>query len=379
LFMKTTPPGSTQLGFGDDFDALPLSHQPSVAKPRKASASKQPPAAQALAPSSPPVLATALAPAAVLPAAVLPVPEPDRAEPDWAQLASTLASHPDYRVLRRLAPPLLFPPASGPTLRVLVLDTETTGLNASRDKVIELALLAFDLDLATGQPAGQLQVYDGLEDPGAPLSTEVQQLTGISDDMLRGQRLDEVRVAELLAGAQLVIAHNAAFDRPFVEARLPAFAELNWACSFADIDWKRQGRDSAKLSALALQLGWFYDAHRAEMDCHALLAVLRPPLPLDERNGLMHLVEAAERPSYRLQATGAPFEAKDLLKARNYRWDSNLRVWFTQLKDEPALLAETQWLKAQVYEGRPARVQVEQQGARQRYSGRPGRLDVRAL
>jgi DNA polymerase-3 subunit epsilon len=377
--MKTTPPGSTQLGFGDDFDALPLSHRPSVAKSRKASASKLLTAAQAQAPTSPPVLATALLPAAVLPAAVLPVPEPDRAEPDWAQLASTLASHPDYRVLRRLAPPLLFSPSSGPTLRVLVLDTETTGLNASRDKVIELALLAFDLDLATGQPAGQLQVYDGLEDPGAPLSTEVQQLTGISDDMLRGQRLDEARVAELLAGAKLVIAHNAAFDRPFVEARLPAFAELNWACSFADIDWKRQGRDSAKLSALALQLGWFYDAHRAEMDCHALLAVLRPPLPLDERNGLMHLVEAAERPSYRLQATGAPFEAKDLLKARNYRWDGNLRVWFTQLKDELALLAETQWLKAQVYEGRPARVQVEQQGARQRYSGRPGRLDVRAL
>ena len=372
--MKTTPPGSTQLGFGDDFDALPHSHRPTVTKARKASAAKQAPAAQAQAPTSPPVLATA-----PLPSAVLPVPEPDLAAPDWAQLASTLASHPDYRVLRRLAPQLLFPPASGPSLRVLVLDTETTGLNASRDKVIELALLAFDLDLATGEPAGLLQVYDGLEDPGAPLSTEVQQLTGISDDMLRGQRLDQARIDELLAGAQLVIAHNAAFDRPFVEARLPAFAELNWACSFADIDWKRQGRDSAKLSALAMALGWFYDAHRAEMDCHALLAVLRPPLPLDERNGLMHLVEAAKRPSYRLQATGAPFEAKDLLKARNYRWDGNLRVWFTQLKDEPALLAETQWLKAQVYEGRPARVQVEQLGARQRYSGRPGRLHFRPL
>ena len=375
--MKTTPPGSTQLGFGDDFDALPISHRLAVTKAHKASAAKQPPAAQS--PTSPPVLSTAPLPPAELPPAVLPVPEPDLAAPDWAQLASTLASHPDYRVLRRLAPPLLFPPASGPSLRVLVLDTETTGLNASRDKVIELALLAFDLDLATGQPAGLLQVYDGLEDPGAPLSTEVQQLTGISDDMLRGQRLDEARVAELLAGAQLVIAHNAAFDRPFVEARLPAFAELNWACSFADIDWKRQGRDSAKLSALAMALGWFYDAHRAEMDCHALLAVLRPPLPLDERNGLMHLVEAAKRPSFRLQATGAPFEAKDLLKARNYRWDGNLRVWFTQLKDEPALLAETQWLKAQVYEGRPARVQVEQLGARQRYSGRPGRLHFRPL
>lgn len=295
-------------------------------------------------------------------------------------MACALDSHPDYRVLRRLEPARMFPgPAQGPTLRVLLLDTETTGLQAGRDAVIELALIAFDLDLATGQPVGPLEVYDGLEDPGAPLSPEVQQLTGITDEMLRGQRLDEARVAEMLAGAQLVIAHNAGFDRPFVEARLPAFADLDWACSFADIDWKRQGRDSAKLSALAMQLGWFYDAHRAEMDCHALLAVLRPPLPLGERNGLLHLVEAARQPSFRLQATGAPFEAKDTLKARNYRWDATARVWFVQLRDEAALQAETQWLKSQVYEGRPARVQVERLEARQRYSGRPGRLDFRPL
>lgn len=391
--MKTTTSGSAQLGFGDDFDALPESHPSAHAKARQASAAVQPQATDSqthqtlavltAAPVAMPLPTPLSVPAeSPLPEAQPPAgktPELDPASPHWSAWASALDTHPDYRVLRRLVPPLMFPAASGQTLRVLVLDTETTGLNASRDKVIELALLAFDLDLATGQPAGLLEVYDGLEDPGTPLSAEVQQLTGISCDMLRGQRLDEARVAQLLAGAQLVIAHNAAFDRPFVEARLPAFAELDWACSFADIDWKRQGRDSAKLSALAMALGWFYDAHRAEMDCHALLAVLRPPLPLGERNGLLHLVEAAGRPSYRLQATGAPFEAKDLLKARNYRWDGNLRVWFTPLKDEPALLAEAQWLKAQVYEGRPARVQVEQQGARQRYSGRPGRLHFRPL
>lgn len=392
FFMKSQSSGSTQLGFGDDFDALPVSGSAALTQQPKASTDVPPPVAHLQThhsvmeaePVALPVLASVVfrAPAAQVLASdssLSVFPEPGPAKPDWSQLAIALDAHPDYRVLRRLTPHIMFPAASGLTLRVLVLDTETTGLHASRDKVIELAMLAFDLDLATGQPAGLLEVYDGLEDPGAPLSLEVQQLTGIRDDMLRGQRLDEARIAQLLAGAQLVIAHNAAFDRPFVEARLPAFAQLDWACSFADIDWKRQGRDSAKLSALAMQLGLFYDAHRAEMDCHALLAVLRPPLPLGQRNGLLHLAEAAGRPSYRLQATGAPFEAKELLKARNYRWDGNLRVWFTPLKDEPALLAEAQWLKALVYEGRPARVQVEQLDARQRYSGRPGRLDFRPL
>ena len=39
----------------------------------------------------------------------------------------------------------------------------------------------------------------------------------------------------------LVIAHNAAFDRPFLERRLPIFAEKHWACSRFDVDWKASG------------------------------------------------------------------------------------------------------------------------------------------
>lgn len=317
---------------------------------------------------------------ATLPPASLEPQRSAQGTPAWEAMAQALHQHPDYRVLRRLVPPHEFPAAPlGPRQRVVLLDTETTGLQSSRDKVIELAMLAFDLDLVSGQPVGLLQVYDGLEDPGAPLSPEVQQLTGITDAMLKGRRLDEARIAQMLEAAPLVIAHNAGFDRPFVEARLPAFAELDWACSFADIDWKRQGRESAKLSALAAELGWFYDAHRAEMDCHALLAVLRAALPHGDGNGLMQLVQSARQPSFRLQANGAPFEAKDLLKARNYRWDGTARVWHTVLSDQAAVQAEAQWLKAQVYAGRPARVQLERLEARQRYSGRPGRMEFMAL
>ena len=300
--------------------------------------------------------------------------QPADVSPEEA-MAATRDRHPDYRVLRRLVPPLSFPgPAVGAVCRVLLLDTETTGLNPARDKVVELALVGFDLDLATGQPVGALDVYDGLEDPGMPMSEEVKALTGISDEMLKGQRLDESRIAAMLETADLVVAHNAGFDRPFVEARLAQFAQLNWACSFADIDWKLQGRSSAKLGALAMELGWFYDAHRAEMDCHALLAVLMPALPHSGQSGLMQLAQSAQHPSYRLQATAAPFDAKDELKARGYRWDGAAKVWHTRLADEAALTLECQWLKSAVYGGRPARVQVETLQARTKYSARPGLL-----
>ena len=136
-------------------------------------------------------------------------------------MAVTLESHPDYRVIRRLKPRLEWPAAGEQGVcRVVVLDTETTGLDQSRDKIMELALLRVDVDLASGLPVGAVQVYDGLEDPGMPIPREVQEITGITPAMVQGQRLDEVRIAELLAGADLVIAHNAGFDRPFAEARL---------------------------------------------------------------------------------------------------------------------------------------------------------------
>lgn len=292
-------------------------------------------------------------------------------------MAELLSKHPDFKVLRRLQPMLHFPAASeGERVRVLVLDTETTGLDHSRDKIIELAILQVDVDRATGLPVGAVSVYDGLEDPGVPISPEIEAITGISNAMVLGHRLDEARIASLLEGADLVIAHNAAFDRPFCEARIPAFANLPWGCSFADIDWKKEGQGSAKLEYLALEKGWFYEAHRAEVDCHALLAVLGQPLPASEMSGLAKILQASQGPSYRLQATNAPFEAKDLLKARGYRWNAEQRVWHQRLSSEAELAAECEWLKSAVYGGRAARVQLEKLTATVKYSSRSGELSM---
>ena len=295
-------------------------------------------------------------------------------------MADQLARHPDYRVLRRLVPVTHFASSSaGPLLRLVILDTETTGLSHAKDRIIELAMLRVDVDTLTGLPVGDVQIYDGLEDPGQPISQEVRQITGISDDMVRGQALDMARVDALLADADLVVAHNAGFDRPFCEARCPGFAALPWACSFADIEWKKEGRSSAKLEHLALHQGLFYEAHRAEVDCHALLAVLMAPLISDGKTGLARLADAVASPSFRLLATQAPFDAKDVLKARAYRWDAEKRVWHTRLKDEAQLAAELEWLKAVVYGGRNATVNLEKMDALVKYSSRAGALSEQQL
>ena len=312
------------------------------------------------------------------------------AGPDLEAMAQALEQTPDYRVLRRLVPVTDYGPApereaagsAEPTgvCRVLVLDTETTGLSHQADKVIELAMLVVQVDLASGLPWGPVALFEGFEDPGMPIPAVAREVTGISDEMVKGHRLDDAAVVAMVEGADLIVAHNAGFDRPFVEARFPVFASKPWACSFMDIDWKAAGAGSSKLSALANDQGWFYDAHRALVDCHALLQVLTRPLVTTGSTGLRRLIDAAASSSYKLRATGAPFEAKDLLKARGYRWDAEGRVWFCSLPSEERLDAELAWLKAEVYGGRrQARLQVEGLDSGVRYSVRPGEVSERSV
>ena len=71
------------------------------------------------------------------------------------------------------------------------------------------------------------------------------------------QRIDDRAVDGLLSPVVLVIAHNADFDRRFLEKRLPKFAAKHWACSRADVDWKAEGIRSSALEFVAYSLDSF--------------------------------------------------------------------------------------------------------------------------
>ena len=303
---------------------------------------------------------------------------------NFEEMADQLTAHPDYKVKRRLVPILNFGPATGgPTKRVLILDTETTGLDSRSENIIELAMLAVDLDLQTGQLVGEVEVYEDFEDPGRPIPPEITKLTGITSKDVQGQKLDEAKIKDMVERADLIVAHNAGFDRPFVENRLEVFEHKAWACSFAGIDWKAQGLGSAKLEFLCSELGWFYDAHRAQVDCHALLRVLSSPLKSSAEtkplNGLQQLFKSAENARTVVKAFGSPFETKDKLKARGYRWDAEARVWYTAVKSAEALETEAAWLKSEVYGGRSARIGLETQDALVQFSSRIGKSGDRVL
>ncbi len=163
--------------------------------------------------------------------------------------------------------------------------------------------------------------------------------------MVKGKRFDDTAAAHLLEGVSLVIAHNAKFDRPFLEERFPLFMKMPWACSIRDVEWREWGYSSSALEFLAYRTGFFYDGHRAEIDCRALLAVLARPL--GERTAapaLKALLDHAREKTFKLFAMNSPFESKDLLKGRGYRWEPDGKVWAVEL-DAINLDAERAYLK----------------------------------
>jgi len=226
-----------------------------------------------------------------------------------------------YRVMQRLKAPEQYNPGKPETARIgMVLDTETTGLDTGKDKIIELGFIVFEYDAHTGKVYRILKRYGGFEDPKEPLSEIVKQVTGITDEMLIGQHLDDDEINGWLKKADLVIAHNAAFDRKMMERRMQASCNANWACTINDIPWSNEDVSSLKLDYIAYKLGYYFDAHRAVNDAEATLHLLSKTLPRSGSLALSQLLSNARAKSRRFFAVGAPFDKKDELKERGYRW-----------------------------------------------------------
>lgn len=297
------------------------------------------------------------------------------------ELAANLEKSDDYRVLRRLKLSSAFAQALPDSLLEtgVVIDTETTGLDPVTDRIIEVGIIVFQYDPTSGQPVRHVDSYVEFEDPGHLLSEQTTSITGITDEMVSKKRFDDERVSSLVANADIVIAHNAKFDRAFLERRFPVFASLPWGCSMADVDWSREKIGSRKLEFLAFKLGFFFDAHRALEDCEALLGILSKPLPISRQPALRQVLDNLSRVDYTIHATNAPFAKKDVLKDRRYQWDGERKQWKKTILGNSAFEDELRWLRGAVYEGASAIIEVEDVDARSRYSGRSNPLNLRKL
>ena len=269
-----------------------------------------------------------------------------------AAMAEALAKSTDYRVLRRLVPRETFNPSVGLITKTgILLDVETTGLDQRKDEVIELGMVKFDY-LPDGRIVGLRDVFSSFSEPSDAIPPEVTALTGITNDMVAGHRIDEAAVSSFADDAVIIIAHNASFDRKFAERYWPVFQRKAWGCSATEVEWRRHGFEGSRLGYLLNGAGLFHQAHRAVDDCHALLEILAFELPMIGKPALAVLLEQARKKTIRVWAEQSPFDLKDSLKRRGYRWsdgnDGRPRSWYIDV-DESKLDDEIAFLRTEIY------------------------------
>lgn len=217
-------------------------------------------------------------------------------------------------------------PASG-IRYVGLLDTECTGLDPKKDRVIEVAVTLFDVKFA--QPVMSFAaLIQGEAKNEAELINKIP--AGMLPEAWPGARV-WAATRQILEPAQIVIAHHAEFDQKFC----PDLGKP-WVCSEEDISWpdSQKGGRAGSLASLALSLGLgVASAHRAAVDVDTIARIFTR---LVERgHNLEAMLIHAMRPKGMFHSLAA-FEAKDTVKAAGFRWDPDNKIWWRRMAIEDA-------------------------------------------
>lgn len=289
---------------------------------------------------------------------------------------SLLNQHPDFRVISRFDPQELHidPIPVSDTIKYLVVaDTEATGIDIVKDAIVELGLVKVAYCSNTHEVLGVVGVFEAFDDPGIPISPEASAVNQITDDMVAGCHIEEQEVLDFLQDVELIVCHNSSFDRPLLERRFPSLQVFRFACSLRAIDWNAVGIGGGKLDYIAYRLGFFFEGHRAAVDCLALTRILKTAVPfLPDMTFLALMLAETDKVSYRIWAKNSPFDVKDSLKSRGYRWSDGTipgteKAWFIEV-DEDDFEQEKQWLSEFVYQSRKVALPVDKVDATYRYS-----------
>ena len=117
--------------------------------------------------------------------------------------------------------------------REIVLDTETTGLDPRSHRLVEIACIEIEDLLPTGR------TFHRYVDPERDIDPEAERIHGLSRSFLAGKPRFDTLADEFLdfVGEAPLVAHNAAFDRGFVNAELERAGRASipvprWTCTY---------------------------------------------------------------------------------------------------------------------------------------------------
>jgi DNA polymerase III subunit epsilon len=151
------------------------------------------------------------------------------------------------------------------------IDVETTGLDAFSNSLVELSCIKYI-------NCTKSDLFTSLIDPGREIPEEAVSISGITNEMVKGQPVFGAIAERFLAfiGKATLVAHNAQFDLGFINNALASEGHSYLANDYIDtLDMARKafpGKSSYALQALAAEFGIEVNAaHRAEDDARVCM------------------------------------------------------------------------------------------------------------
>ena len=114
------------------------------------------------------------------------------------------------------------------TIKICFIDLETTGLKKDQDEIIEIALRLVKVDKNSGKIISIESSYESFNDSKKQLDPVIITVTGITNEMIRNHKIDWNHVYNIINDSDIIVAHNAQFDRGFLDRYLPVSKEKLW-------------------------------------------------------------------------------------------------------------------------------------------------------